>query len=89
MQNYDQRMTAARYAIYLAAEGDFLDLYRGPAERAMHLLRLAARVLRQRRYASPVFSQMSRQALIQRLTTRRIQRLNTATQDKEMRADRS
>lgn len=75
MQNYDRRMTPQRYAIYLAAEGDFLDLYRGPLERALHLLRLAARAVRQRRYASPAFSQMSRAALWQRLRTPRGRRL--------------
>jgi GT2 family glycosyltransferase len=75
MLDYDNRMTPARYEIYLAAEGDFLDLYRGPAERALYLLRLAARVLRQRRYASPAFSKMSLAALWQRLRMRRAQRL--------------
>lgn len=78
MLDYDARMTPARYATYLAAEGDFLDLYRGAVERAMHLLRLAVRVRRQRRYASPVFSQMSRDALWQRLRTTRRQRLARA-----------
>ena len=88
MQNYDERMTPWRYGVYLAAEGDFLDLYRGPAERAMHLLRLAARVLRQRRrYASPVYARMSLQALLQRLTTRRSRRLATP-QDRSVHADR-
>lgn len=75
MLDYDARMTPARYAIYLAAEGDFLDLYRGRAERALHLLRLAVRVVRQRRYASAAFSQMSLAALRQRLRTSRRQRL--------------
>ena len=75
MLDYDTRMTPERFATYLAAEGDFLDLYRGPAERAVHLLRLAARVLRQRRHASPVFSKMSLAALWWRLRTSRAQRL--------------
>ncbi len=67
MLDYDGRMTPARYAIYLAAEGDFLDLYCSPAERVLHLLRLAVRVLRQRRYASPDFSKMTLVALWGRL----------------------
>ncbi|HZD75733.1 MAG TPA: hypothetical protein VE218_01930 [Acidobacteriaceae bacterium] len=75
MLDYDRRMTPARFAIFLAAESDFMDLYRGPLERGMHLLRLAARVVRQRKYADPAFSRLSRRALWERLTTRRAVRL--------------
>jgi GT2 family glycosyltransferase len=75
MLDYDRRMTPARFATFLAAESDFMDLYRGPLERAMHLLRLAARVMRQRSYADPAFSKLSREALWERLTTRRATRL--------------
>lgn len=75
MLDYDNRMTATRYASYLAAEGDFVDLYRGWLERALHLLRLAVRVHRQRRLQDPVFSRMSRQELGRRLRTRRSSRL--------------
>lgn len=74
MLDYDARMSPARYANYLAAEGDFLDLYRGPAERAMHLLRLAVRTVRQRRFADPIFSRMTRQELWRRLRTSRRKR---------------
>lgn len=63
MLDYDRRMTPARFATFLAAESDFMDLYRGAAERGMHLLRLAARVLHQRSYADPAFARLSRQAL--------------------------
>ncbi len=77
--DYDGRMTPARYAGYLAAEGDFLDLYRGPLERALHLLRLAVRVVRQRRYSSSAFSKMTLQALLQRLRTSPRTRLRGAT----------
>jgi GT2 family glycosyltransferase len=75
MLDYDRRMTPARFAIFLAAESDFMDLYRGPLERGMHLLRLAARVVHQRSYADPAFARLSRCALWERLTTRRAARL--------------
>jgi GT2 family glycosyltransferase len=74
MLDYDASMSPARYATYLAAEGDFLDLYRGPLERAMHLLRLAVRMVRQRRFADLTFSRMTRQELWRRLRTGRRQR---------------
>jgi GT2 family glycosyltransferase len=76
MLDYDRRMTPARFATFLAAESDFMDLYRGRLERAMHLLRLAARVVHQRSYADPAFAQLSWQALRERLTTRRAARLS-------------
>jgi GT2 family glycosyltransferase len=75
MLDYDRRMTPARFATFLAAESDFMDLYRGPGERSMHLLRLAARALHQRSYANPAFARLSRKALWERLTTRRATRL--------------
>ena len=76
MLDYDRRMTPARFATFLAAESDFMDLYRGPLERGMHLLRLAARVMHQRSYADPAFARLSWQALRDRLTTRRVARLS-------------
>jgi GT2 family glycosyltransferase len=75
MLDYDRRMTPARFATFLAAESDFMDLYRGPLERGMHLMRLAARVVHQRGYADPAFARLSWQALRERLTTRRSARL--------------
>jgi GT2 family glycosyltransferase len=75
--DYDARMTPARYATYLAAEGDFLDLYRGRAERLAHLLRLAFRAVRQRRFADKTFSRMTRQELRRRLRMRRKARLRS------------
>jgi GT2 family glycosyltransferase len=75
MLDYDRRMTPARFATFLGAESDFMDLYRGPAERGMHLLRLAGRVLHQRSYADPAFARLSRKALWERLTTHRATRL--------------
>jgi GT2 family glycosyltransferase len=69
MLDYDARMSPARYATYLAAESDFLDLYRGRAERMLHLLRLAVRAVRQRRFADAAFSRMTRQELWRRLRT--------------------
>jgi GT2 family glycosyltransferase len=73
--DYNARMTPARYATYLAAEGDFLDLYRGRAERLLHLLRLAVRAVRQRRFADKTFSRMTRHELWRRLQVRRRARL--------------
>ena len=73
--DYNVRMTPARYATYLAAEGDFLDLYRGRTERLLHLLRLAVRVVRQRRFADKTFSRMTRHELWRRLRVRRRARL--------------
>ena len=88
MLDYDRRMTPARFATFLAAEGDFMDLYRGPAERGMHLLRLAARVLHQRSYADPAFARLSRRALWERLTTRRTTRLGHHERMRSASADR-
>jgi hypothetical protein len=75
MLDYDRGMTPGRFATFLAAESDFMDLYRGPVERGMHLLRLAARVIHQRSYADPAFARLSWRALRERLTTRRAARL--------------
>jgi GT2 family glycosyltransferase len=75
MLDYDARMSPARYATYLTAESDFLDLHRGWAERLIHLVRLAARTIRQRRFADATFSRMTRQELWRRLHTRRSTRL--------------
>ncbi len=75
MLDYDRQMTPGRFAIFLAAEGDFMDLYRGPMERLVHLLRLCARILHQRSYSDPAFSTLSRKALWERLTTQRAVRL--------------
>jgi GT2 family glycosyltransferase len=77
MLDYDARMSPSRYATYLAAESDFLDLHRGGAERLMHLLRLAARVVRQRRFADATFSRMTRRELSRRLRTSRRARLQS------------
>jgi GT2 family glycosyltransferase len=89
MLDYDRRMTPARFATFLAAESDFMDLYRGRLERAMHLLRLTARVLHQRSYADPAFAGLSRQALWERLTTRRAARLTGHAWLRSAGADRS
>jgi GT2 family glycosyltransferase len=83
--DYDARMTPARYAMYLTAESDFLDLYRGGAERLLHLLRLAVRVLRQRRFRDSTFSRMTRRELWRRLCMRRRARLRA--RDAELRRE--
>jgi hypothetical protein len=77
MLDYDARMSPSRYRTYLAAESDFLDLHRGRVERLMHLLRLAARVVRQRRFVDATFSRMTRQELWRRLRTSRLARLQS------------
>ena len=86
MLDYDRRMTPARFATFLAAESDFMDMYRGPFERGIHLLRLGARVLHQRGYADPAFSRLSMAALRERLTARRAARL--ARHERSVGADR-
>lgn len=73
--DYDTRMTPARYATYLAAESDFLDLYRGWVERLLHLGRLAVRSVRQLRLKDSAFSRMTRHELWRRLYFRRQARL--------------
>ncbi len=87
MLDYDRQMTPARFATFLSAEGDFMDLYRGPLERGLHLLRLGARVLHQRSYTDSAFSRLSAAALRERLTTRRATRL--ARHGRSAGADRS
>ena len=58
--NFDHDMAPARYLNFLAAEGAYVDLYSSSLERAFHLLRLLARVMRQRRrYKNRVFSRMT------------------------------
>jgi GT2 family glycosyltransferase len=88
MLDYDRRMTPGRFTTFLAAESDFMDLYRGPAERGMHLLRLAARVLHQRSYADPAFARLTREALWERLTTWRATRLTRHERMRSAGADR-
>jgi GT2 family glycosyltransferase len=88
MLDYDRRMTPGRFTTFLAAESDFMDLYGGPAERGMHLLRLAARVLHQRSYADPAFARLTSEALWERLTTRRATRLTRRERMRSAGADR-
>jgi hypothetical protein len=88
MLDYDRRMTPGRFATFLAAESDFMDLYRGPTERAMYLLRLAARILHQRSYADQTFARLSRKALWERLTTQRATRIARHAEMRSASADR-
>jgi GT2 family glycosyltransferase len=88
MLDYDRQMTPGRFATFLAAESDFVDLYRGPAERGMHLLRLVARILHQRSYADPAFARLSCKALWERLTMRRATRLTRHERMRSAGADR-
>ncbi len=75
MLDYDGRMTPERYGNFLAAEQAFFDLYRDRLQNGVQALRLAARVWRQRRYRNPVFSQMTRQSLLRRISTSKAARL--------------
>ncbi len=75
MLDYDGRMTPERYGNFLAAEQAFFDLYRDRRQNAVQIVRLAARVWRQRRYRNPVFSRMTRQFLLQRITSSKVARL--------------
>ncbi len=75
MLDYNSRMSPERYATYLAAESDFLDLYRNSVERALHLPRLAVRAWRQRALADAAFTRMTRQELWRRISIGRKTRL--------------
>ena len=85
MLDYDGRMTPERYGNFLAAEQAFFDLYRDGRQSAVQMLRLAARVWRQRRYRNPVFSQMTRRFLQWRLTTSKKTRLEQWRQMRRLR----
>jgi hypothetical protein len=60
VMDYDNLMTPSRYRNYIAAEGAFNDLYKGPLENAVQTLRLFVRAIRQRwRFKNPEFSRIT------------------------------
>ena len=75
MLDYDGRMTVERYRNFLYAEQAFFDLYRSSAQNAVQLLRLFARVFRQRAYRNKAFSGLTLSFLLQRILTSRAKRL--------------
>jgi hypothetical protein len=76
--NFDNDMAPARYLNFLAAEGAYVDLYSSSLERAFHLVRLLARVMRQRRrYKNRVFSKMTWDHFCRRLFDSRTQRMTS------------
>ncbi len=85
MLDYDGRMTTARYTNFLYAEQAYYDLYQDISQNAVYVLRLLARVLRQRRYRNKAFSTLTRTFLVRRLTTSKARRL---MQWKQRRMDR-
>jgi hypothetical protein len=71
-------MAPARYLNFLAAEGAYVDLYSSSLERAFHLLRLLARVMRQRRrYKNKAFSKMTWDHFCRRLFHSKAQRMTS------------
>ncbi len=85
MLDYDGRMTAARYVNFLYSEQAFFDLYRTALQNAVQVLRLLARVVRQRRYHTKVFSRLTRQFLFYRLRTAKAKRLGNWAARKALR----
>ncbi len=76
--DFDRDMAPERYRSFLAAESAYLDLYSSAAERALHLLRLLARTLKQRRrYRNRVFSQITFEYFCHRLFDSRAARIRS------------
>jgi hypothetical protein len=71
-------MTCERYRNFLAAESAYVDLYSSPPERAVQLLRLLARTVRQyRRYENKAFAALAWEYFLQRLFHRKSARLRS------------
>jgi GT2 family glycosyltransferase len=85
MLDYDGRMTPARYTNFLYAEQAFCDLYKSTAQSRVQLLRLLARVFRQRRYRNKAFSRMTWSFLLYRLVTSKEKRLEQWGKRKSLR----
>jgi GT2 family glycosyltransferase len=76
--NFDHDMAPERYRNFLSAESAFVDLYSSAPERAVHLLRLLGRTLRQRRrYQNKIFSRMTFEYFRRRLFHTRARRIRT------------
>jgi GT2 family glycosyltransferase len=76
--NFDHDMAPERYRNFLSAESAFVDLYSTAPERAVHLLRLLGRTVRQRRrYQNKIFSKMTFEYFRRRLFHTRARRIRT------------
>jgi len=76
--NFDHDMAPERYRNFLSAESAFVDLYSTAPERAVHLLRLLGRTVRQRRrYQNKIFSRMTFEYFRRRLFHTRARRIRT------------
>ena len=76
--DYDRDMAPERYRNFLAAEGAYVDLYTSIPERAVHLLRLLARTVKQRhRHKKRIFSEITWQYFCRRLFHTRAKRIQS------------
>jgi hypothetical protein len=76
--NFDKDMAPERYRNFLAAEGAYVDLFSPAPERAVHLLRLLARTIRQRRrHQKKIFSKMTWEYFCRRLFDSRAKRIQS------------
>jgi GT2 family glycosyltransferase len=76
--DYDNDMAPERYRNFLAAEGAYVDLYSSALERAVHLVRLLARTLRQyRRHRNKIFSKTTFGYFCRRLFDGRAKRIRS------------
>jgi hypothetical protein len=76
--DYDNDMAPERYRNFLAAESAYVDLYSSAPERAVHLIRLLARTLRQRRrHRNKTFSKITFEYFCRRLFDSRVKRIRS------------
>ena len=74
--DYDRLMSPWRYRNFSYAETAFYDLYKSRLQNLIYYVRLLVRAIRQRRrHQNPVFSQISWQQFIYRVTVRKQERL--------------
>jgi GT2 family glycosyltransferase len=74
--DYDNDMAPERYRNFLAAESAYVDLYSSAPERAVHLIRLLARTLRQRRrHRNKIFAKITFEYFCRRLLDSRATRI--------------
>ena len=85
MLDYDARMSPERYGNFLHAEQAFADLYKTRTQNAIQVLRLAARVVRQRKYRNKIYSRLTLAFLLWRLRTPRGRRQKSWLQRKDQR----
>ena len=85
MLDYDGRMTVDRYGNFLCAEQAFFDLYKSASQNAVQVLRLFARIFRQRVYHNKAFSRLTAVFLLRRLSTSKKTRLKQWSERKNLR----